>query len=301
VLNASGAVESRHDYLPFGEEIPVSVGNRSAAGYEIPSFLRQKFTGKERDEAANEAGLDYFLARYYASPQGRFLTPDAPFADQQAADPQSWNLYAYGRNSPLKFVDRNGRECVTTDDGATADDGKNQPCTAAQLGSSGTFSVSLPYSELGYLALSHAGANLGSSHQWAVITSQGGQWADASWGLKSIGEASALLGRWAYRRALKSITLRLMGRPNWASGAGGFVNWLRNLQRSGRTLTHAEADALIDEATRLGVDVRLDPPHPGTGWDAPHLNFGKEGQAHLMVPSDYSHHAVKIGSVSRPR
>jgi RHS repeat-associated protein len=109
VLNASGAVESRHDYLPFGEEIPGSVGGRSAAGYEIPSFLRQKFTGKERDEAANEAGLDYFLARYYASPQGRFLTPDAPFADQQAADPQSWNLYTYVRNNPQRYVDGDGR------------------------------------------------------------------------------------------------------------------------------------------------------------------------------------------------
>ncbi len=32
-----------------------------------------KFTGKERDA---ESGLDYFLARYYASAQGRFLSPD---------------------------------------------------------------------------------------------------------------------------------------------------------------------------------------------------------------------------------
>jgi RHS repeat-associated protein len=112
VLNASGAVESRHDYLPFGEEIPGSVGGRSAAGYKIPSFLRQKFTGKERDEAANEAGLDYFLARYYASPQGRFLTPDAPFADQSTGDPQSWNLYTYVRNNPQRFSDPTGRACL---------------------------------------------------------------------------------------------------------------------------------------------------------------------------------------------
>ena len=35
--------------------------------------MRQKFTSKERD---NETGLDYFLARYYSSTQGRFTSPD---------------------------------------------------------------------------------------------------------------------------------------------------------------------------------------------------------------------------------
>ena len=112
VLNASGGVESRHDYVPFGEEIPASVGSRATAGYEISSFLKQKFTGKERDEGVHEAGFDYFLARYYSSPLGRFATPDAPFADQSAADPQSWNLYAYVRNNPLTHIDPFGRDAV---------------------------------------------------------------------------------------------------------------------------------------------------------------------------------------------
>jgi RHS repeat-associated protein len=35
--------------------------------------VRQKFTLKERD---NETNLDYFLARYYSSTQGRFTSPD---------------------------------------------------------------------------------------------------------------------------------------------------------------------------------------------------------------------------------
>jgi RHS repeat-associated protein len=51
----------------------------------------------------------YFGARYYSSPQGRFTTPDAPFADQYEEDPQSWNLYSYTRNNPLKYVDDDGR------------------------------------------------------------------------------------------------------------------------------------------------------------------------------------------------
>ena len=65
-----------------------------------------EFTGKERDA---ETGLDYFGARYYSSAQGRFTSPDAPFADQHPEDPQSWNLYVYGRNNPLRFIDDQGR------------------------------------------------------------------------------------------------------------------------------------------------------------------------------------------------
>ena len=105
------SVLSRHDYLPFGEEIGAALGNRDQAsevtGYtaSLADGPAQKFTGKERD---NESGLDYFGARYFGGAAGRFTSADAPFADQRASDPQSWNLYTYTRNSPLKYVDRTG-------------------------------------------------------------------------------------------------------------------------------------------------------------------------------------------------
>ncbi|MBN1567287.1 MAG: RHS repeat-associated core domain-containing protein [Acidobacteria bacterium] len=67
------------------------------------------FPGKERDA---ETGLDYFGARYYSGAQGRFVSPDAPFADQNPENPQSWNLYAYTRNNPLMYVDQVGREII---------------------------------------------------------------------------------------------------------------------------------------------------------------------------------------------
>jgi RHS repeat-associated protein len=53
-------------------------------------------------------GLDFFGARYLSSAQGRFTSPDAPFNDQDPSNPQSWNLYSYGRNNPLAFIDPDG-------------------------------------------------------------------------------------------------------------------------------------------------------------------------------------------------
>ena len=72
-----------------------------------PSFVRfaYKFTGKERDQ---ECGLDYFGARYFSGAMGRFTSADQPLLDQDPSDPQSWNLYAYGRNNPLSFIDPTG-------------------------------------------------------------------------------------------------------------------------------------------------------------------------------------------------
>jgi RHS repeat-associated protein len=63
--------------------------------------------GYERD---NETGLDFAQARYFSNVQGRFTSPDEPFADQYEGDPQSWNLYAYVRNNPLNATDPTGRE-----------------------------------------------------------------------------------------------------------------------------------------------------------------------------------------------
>src|SRR5713226_4392220 len=74
IFDQSGSLAnvSRHDYLPFGEELFGQGLRIPALGYTGDS-VRQKFTSKERD---NETGLDYFGARYYASAQGRFTGAD---------------------------------------------------------------------------------------------------------------------------------------------------------------------------------------------------------------------------------
>lgn len=107
VTDNKGEVRSRHDYLPFGEELAAGTGGRTTQqGYGGTDNMRRKFTGYERD---NETGLDYAQARYYSSTQGRFTSTDPLyFQAMMAIDPQRFNLYAYARNNPLKFIDPSG-------------------------------------------------------------------------------------------------------------------------------------------------------------------------------------------------
>jgi RHS repeat-associated protein len=104
LTKADKSAQSRHDYMPFGEEIG-PIGGRTASGYGGSDTLRRKFTGKERDP---ETGLDYFGPRYYGAFQGRFLSPDSVAGTVN--NPQSHNRYAYVLNNPLRLVDPTGNE-----------------------------------------------------------------------------------------------------------------------------------------------------------------------------------------------
>jgi len=111
VLDQGGSLATvkRHDYLPFGEELIAPIGGRTAAqGYAGGDGVRQQFTLKERD---TETGLDYFLARYYSSTQGRFtgIDPGNYQARLDLTDPQSWNAYSYVNNNPLTRIDPDGK------------------------------------------------------------------------------------------------------------------------------------------------------------------------------------------------
>lgn len=95
VFDATGNVLSRTDYLPFGEEV-------FAPTAQMPA---QQFTGQARD---GEAGQDYFHALMYQPRTGRFNAVDPVF--NALHDPQKWNRYSYGRQNPLIFIDRDGRD-----------------------------------------------------------------------------------------------------------------------------------------------------------------------------------------------
>jgi RHS repeat-associated protein len=146
VTDQSGNVVGRHDYLPFGAEIPAGYASRHSE-WDADDLVNQKFTGQERDQ---ETGLDFFKARYYAGVLGRFQSPDPFNAGGNPLNPQSWNGYAYVNNNPLAFVDPNGMTCVndtggTVDQGdgaATGDNGDGKGCAALSIPpSNSTFSV----------------------------------------------------------------------------------------------------------------------------------------------------------------
>lgn len=111
ILSEQGAVLSRNDYYPFGEEIRCQgVSRTSAQGYGAGDS-KEKFTGKLRDFETN---LDYSFARYYSSMQGRFTSVDPSNDSGDPQDPQSWNRYAYGHNNPLKYIDPDGNIPIET-------------------------------------------------------------------------------------------------------------------------------------------------------------------------------------------
>ena len=114
-FDVTGRLENmtRHDYLPFGEELFAPIGGRSAAeGYGGADGVRQQFTAQERDLETN---LDYFNARYYSSAHGRFTSPDPFGGSGFVSVPQSWNKYAYVLNRPFVFTDPSGEIWLTKD------------------------------------------------------------------------------------------------------------------------------------------------------------------------------------------
>ena len=129
VTGAEGEVLTRHDYLPFGEEIGTGYGNRGSIKGYTATLLdgpTQKFTDKERD---GESGLDYFGARYLSGAGGRFTSVDPENAGADSVDPQSWNGYAYVINNPLVLVDPLGLSWVRKSDGTIewTDECANRP------------------------------------------------------------------------------------------------------------------------------------------------------------------------------
>jgi RHS repeat-associated protein len=85
-------------YAPFGES------------YAESGTTDRNFTGMDQDTISTAYD---FPAREYGI-QGRWPSPDpAGLASVNPADPQSWNRYAYVRNSPLMMTDPTGLEYTT--------------------------------------------------------------------------------------------------------------------------------------------------------------------------------------------
>lgn len=104
ITDENRQILSRRDMTPFGEEISAGVGSRSEGQkFSASDSVRMKFTGQQRDETVK---LDYFNARHYAFSLGRFMSADN--FGGKLSNPQTFNLYAYALNNPLKWVDPTG-------------------------------------------------------------------------------------------------------------------------------------------------------------------------------------------------
>jgi RHS repeat-associated protein len=192
VTNASGTAVECRDYLPFGEEIGSGIGSRTGC-YSGAVDRGVLFTGQYRDpdtqSSAMPSGLDYFGARYFSSAQGRFTSSDTPLADQHAADPQSWNLYSYVRNNPLRFLDPTGNACTAD----WKDDDQGGPSCADVREQDKTLkpaiTVGVGRDEANLIAAEAIGNGLSSPVAWASVARGGLEGAMAVEGLRSLPSA----------------------------------------------------------------------------------------------------------------
>jgi RHS repeat-associated protein len=123
VTGHGGYVWARHDYQPFGVEMP------PAGGAE-----RLRFGGKEHDPETGASGwqaLDYFGARYLHSGSGRFTSVDP--IPGRVGDPQTWNRYVYVTNNPLRYIDPDGRYRFAACNGADCESNQGAFVEALRL------------------------------------------------------------------------------------------------------------------------------------------------------------------------
>ena len=93
-LDEQGEVLSEEGYLPFGGRAWWIEHHGAKATYKTRGY-----SGKERDAT----GLYYYGYRYYAPWQQRWINPDP------AGEVDGLNLYCFVSNSPVRYIDRDGR------------------------------------------------------------------------------------------------------------------------------------------------------------------------------------------------
>jgi len=93
-LDEQGEVLSEEGYLPFGGRAWWIEHHGAKATYKTRGY-----SGKERDAT----GLYYYGYRYYAPWQQRWINPDP------AGEVDGLNLFCFVSNSPVRYIDRDGR------------------------------------------------------------------------------------------------------------------------------------------------------------------------------------------------
>jgi RHS repeat-associated protein len=97
-LDDAADIITYEEYYPYGSTSYQAL----RAGVDVHS-KRYRFSRKERDE---ETGCYYHGARYYAPWMGRWISADPIGVDDGV------NVFCYGRDNPITFIDPNGTEVV---------------------------------------------------------------------------------------------------------------------------------------------------------------------------------------------
>ncbi len=93
----NGDVVQKELFYPYGQTW--------VSGGSVGSF---RFASLRELLPYGESGTFMSETRDYPSRLYRWLSPDPSRFGAFISDPQSWNMYTYAYNNPLKFVDRNG-------------------------------------------------------------------------------------------------------------------------------------------------------------------------------------------------
>ena len=110
VTDQNGRVHEHVEYFPYGEVWRDARYDSDGDPVHRQQFL---FSAKELDE---ETGLYYFGARYLDPVRARWLSSDPILSELMSENPRdlsrNLSLYSYVLNSPLSYVDPDGRDAV---------------------------------------------------------------------------------------------------------------------------------------------------------------------------------------------
>jgi RHS repeat-associated protein len=125
--SATGAVESSHVSLPFGDNL-TTTGPDTNPGH---------FAQMDHDLSAT-SGLEHGTFREYHATSGRWMSPDPYSGSYNWSNPQSMNRYTYALNNPFVMVDPLGlQQCNPSNAKGTAPAGPGDKGQSDANGSDG--------------------------------------------------------------------------------------------------------------------------------------------------------------------
>jgi RHS repeat-associated protein len=264
ITNSAGAVTSRRDFMPYGEEINGLGGRSTALGYAVDN-TRQKFTGYERDV---ESGQDFAQARYYNSKLGRFNSVDSLMASAKTANPKTFNRYNYVGNNPINISDPFGLDWYYNNeenryrwsaDGKTFKDGDEVGSGWKSVVGSGGNGGSFVYnSDKGWVSLNPYGNNYTiSDTQEAATSTFDGRCANCQELANTIAEQAEIKGKVVGGVMATGVVLGTgAGFAMAATGTvvGGSVTTLGLTEATGAATTVATVAAANPQATQQALN-----------------------------------------------